>query len=63
MDFSYSAAETAFREEIRGWIGENVRGNFGRPEWPILDDERGSIAGDKEDNNNTCSTETGEHRI
>jgi alkylation response protein AidB-like acyl-CoA dehydrogenase len=38
MDFSYSAAELAFRGEVRDWISKNVPGDWGSPAWPIPDD-------------------------
>lgn len=41
MDFSYSPQETAFREEVRGWIKTNVPGDWGTPAWPVPETEEG----------------------
>src|SRR5438093_4883272 len=42
MDFAYSPAEQAFREEVRAWIRDNLRGDWGSPEWPVPGDEGGA---------------------
>ncbi len=38
MDFSYSTAELAFRDEVRDWIDKNIPGDFGTPAWPKPED-------------------------
>ena len=40
MDFSYSASEQAFRDEIRAWLAANVPGDFGTPAWPKPTEEK-----------------------
>ena len=39
MDFNYSAEEQAFRQEVRGWIKDNVHADWGSSAWPIPEDE------------------------
>jgi alkylation response protein AidB-like acyl-CoA dehydrogenase len=39
MNFTFTPEETAFREEVRGWIKKNVPGDWGTPKWPIPEDD------------------------
>jgi alkylation response protein AidB-like acyl-CoA dehydrogenase len=39
MDFSLSAAELAFRDELRAWLRANLPGDYGTPAWPEPSDE------------------------
>ncbi len=34
MDFTLSADELAFRDELRAWLAANVPGDYGTPDWP-----------------------------
>jgi len=38
MDFSYSATEQDFRQEVKDWINKNIPGNYGSDAWPIPND-------------------------
>jgi len=48
MDFKFSPEQEAFRDEVRGWIKQNIPGDYGSPAWPIPDSEDEKLAVSRE---------------